>query len=110
MVTDEKTRQQQIVSILEQDPEADYTHIFISGYEYQANEQLYDRLAEEIQICVVIERDTVFHGGKNIRIIYKPMYLLTMAAILNGESVTGLSKNGNRSVFVLSHRLVRFWR
>ena len=93
MVTDEKTRQQQIVSILEQDPEADYTHIFISGYEYQANEQLYDRLAEEIQICVVIERDTVFHGGKNIRIIYKPMYLLTMAAILNGESVTGLSKN-----------------
>lgn len=92
MVTDEKTRQQQIVSILEQDPEADYTHIFISGYEYQANEQLYDRLAEEIQICVVIERDTVFHGGKNIRIIYKPMYLLTMVAILNGESVTGLSK------------------
>ncbi len=92
MVVDEKTRQQQIVSILERDPEADYTHIFISGYEYQVNEQLYDRLAEEIQVCVVIERDTVFRGGKNIRIIYKPMYLLTMAAILNGESVTGLAK------------------
>ena len=92
MVVDEKTRQQQIVSILERDSEADYTHIFISGYEYQVNEQLYDRLAEEIQVCVVIERDTVFRGGKNIRIIYKPMYLLTMAAILNGESVTGLAK------------------
>lgn len=90
MVVDEKTRQQQIVSILEQDPEADYTHIFISGYEYQANGQLYDRLAEEIQVCIVIERDTVFHGSKNIRIIYKPLYLLTLAAILNGESVTGL--------------------
>lgn len=90
MVVDEKTRQQQIISILERDPEADYTHIFISGYEYQANGQLYDRLAEEIQVCIVIERDTVFHGSKNIRIIYKPLYLLTLAAILNGESVTGL--------------------
>ena len=90
MVVDEKTRQQQIISILERDPEADYTHIFISGYEYQANGQLYDRLAEEIQVCIVIERDTVFHGSKNIRIIYKPLYLLTLAEILNGESVTGL--------------------
>lgn len=96
MVTDDKSRQQQIVSILERDPEADYTHIFMSSYEYQANEQLYDRLAEEIRVCVVIERDTVFRGGENIRIIYKPMYLLTMAAILNGESVTGLVKQQDR--------------
>lgn len=93
LISDEKRLQQEIVAILEKDREAAYTHIFISKYEYQRNKKLYDRLADEIHICVIIDRDKTFRSGDNIRIIYMPMYILTMAAILNGESVTGLKKD-----------------
>lgn len=93
LVSDEKHLQQELISILERDSEASYTHIFISKYEYQRNKKLYDRLADEIHICVIIDRDKTFRSGENIRLIYMPMYILTMAAILNGESVTGLKQD-----------------
>lgn len=99
LIPNEKLLQKEIISILERDPEAAYTHIFISKYEYQRNAELYDRLAEEIHICVITDREKTFRSGENIRIIYMPMYLLTMAAILNGESVTGLTKDkSNRRI------------
>ena len=61
------------------------SHVFISDTEYLADQQYFDSLTERTNLVVVLDRAT---SGRvtNPRImkIYKPLYILSIASVLNG--------------------------
>ncbi len=62
-----------------------FSHIFISIVEYKENPSYFDQLAEETNVVVVLERaEESFISNHNILKIYKPFYILTIVAVLNG--------------------------
>lgn len=63
-----------------------FSHIFISDVEYREDREYFDELAKEVQVICVMEP-----GAENellnpeIRVIYKPFYILPVVSALNGE-------------------------
>ncbi len=62
-----------------------FSHIFVSMSEYKQSTAYFDKLAEETNVVVVLERsEERFISNRNILKIYKPFYILTIVAVLNG--------------------------
>ena len=72
-----------------------FTHFFIGMYEYEEDRKFFDELSMKLQLIVVVEQtDEQTIRNSNIRILYKPLYVLPVATILNGEKfVQGLDEN-----------------
>ena len=67
----------------------DFSHVFISTVEYQANEEYFDNLAEKTIVVVILEqKDESKITNPRIMKIYKPFYILAIVSILNGERCT----------------------
>ncbi len=63
-----------------------FSHIFISIAEYQADAEYFDNLSKRAKVIVVIDRfDERYISNPRLLKIYKPFYILTMASVLNGE-------------------------
>ena len=62
-----------------------YTHAFITVEEYQEDEEYFDRISEQMIVVLLQNRDIATMPGGNIKVIYKPFYVLSIAAVLNGD-------------------------
>ncbi len=64
-----------------------FTHIFISGVEYQEASAYFDELAERIKVIIVIDREEEKNiQNPKISRIYKPFYILPIASAANGDA------------------------
>lgn len=62
-----------------------YTHAFITPDEYREDKEYFDELSHQLVVVLLQDRETGFTPGGNIKSIYKPFYVLSIAAVLNGE-------------------------
>lgn len=62
-----------------------FSHVFISLAEYKDHPDFFDKLSEQTSVVVVLERSEETQVlNRNILKIYKPFYILTIVAVLNG--------------------------
>lgn len=64
-----------------------FTHIFIGWEEFCEDKKFFEELSMEIQVVLILERDMAAYVGGRIQCIYKPFYVLSVAAVVNGEKV-----------------------
>ncbi|MBE5951102.1 MAG: response regulator [Lachnospiraceae bacterium] len=64
-----------------------FTHVFIGWEEFCEDKKYFEELSTEIQVVLILERDMAAYVGGRIQCIYKPFYVLSMAAVINGERV-----------------------
>lgn len=65
-----------------------YTHLFLGREEYRESKQYFDRLAGQISITVVQERNDREPLAGNMRNIYKPFYVISIGNVINGEKLS----------------------
>lgn len=63
------------------------THCFIGKEEYLQYKEYFERMADKINIVIVQDRRDSVEVPPNMRCIYKPIYELPIASILNNESM-----------------------
>ncbi len=76
-----------------------FSHIFISVVEYMAQKEYFDMLAAKTNVIVVLDRfDEKYVTGANVLKIYKPLYILSIVAVLNGlgDSKTLIGQGGKK--------------
>ena len=64
-----------------------FTHIFIGWDEFCEDKKFFEDLSMEVQVVLILERDMAAYVGGRIQCIYKPFYVLSIAAVVNGEKV-----------------------
>ena len=64
-----------------------FTHIFIGWDEFCEDKKFFEELSMEIQVVLILERNMAAYVGGRIQCIYKPFYVLSIAAVVNGEKV-----------------------
>ncbi len=64
-----------------------YTHLFISWEEYIEDKEYFDSIQEELHIILIMDERPTERVGAHIRQIYKPFYVLSVAAMLNREDI-----------------------
>lgn len=62
------------------------THLFIGSEEYEENREWFEKLAGEVRVIVVADRNFVPMPGTRTKLLKKPFYSLTIANMLNAES------------------------
>ena len=62
------------------------THLFIGVEEYEENREWFEKLAGEVRVIVVADRNFVPMLGTRTKLLKKPFYCLTIANMLNAES------------------------
>lgn len=73
-----------------------YTHLFIGREEYIAEREFITEAAKKCKVVVVQDRNNAIEVPENIQCIFKPFYVLSVAAILNNEKIMS-SLNNRRS-------------
>ncbi len=69
-----------------------YTHLFVGREEYIAEKEYFTKAACEYNVVVVQDRSNAVEVPENIRCIFKPFYVLSVAAVLNNERLlTGIN-------------------
>lgn len=71
-----------------------YTHALITQEEYREDPVYFDGLAGQLKIIMIQDRETGFTPGGNIQRLYKPFYVLSLAAALYGDSARGGADGG----------------
>jgi len=64
-----------------------FTHIFIGWEEFCEDKKFFEELSMEIQVVLILERDMAAYVGGRIQCIYKPFYVLSVVAVVNGEKI-----------------------
>lgn len=79
-----------------------YTHIFISLVEYQEDQTYFDELSLQTKLVTVLDRaEDKCVLNHNILRIYKPLYILPIVSVLNGDTESeGELYHGRLSKFV----------
>ncbi len=62
-----------------------YTHAFITIDEYREDKEYFIELSEQMVVVMLQNRDNVETPGGNIKLVYKPYYVLSIASVLNGD-------------------------
>jgi len=62
-----------------------YTHAFITIDEYKEDKIYFDELSHEMVVIMLQSRENAEVPGGNIKMVYKPYYVLSIASMLNGE-------------------------
>lgn len=64
-----------------------YTHLFTAREEYVQSKAYFDALGEQMEVSVVQDRQDSVELGEKLHKIYKPLYLLSIVNLINGEKV-----------------------
>lgn len=62
-----------------------YTHAFITVDEYKEDKEYFDEISNQLVVALLQNRENVEKPGGNIKMVYKPYYVLSIASLLNGE-------------------------
>ena len=63
-----------------------FSHVFISLTEYREDKEYFDELSQRVKLTVVLDSfDMDLITNRNIVLLAKPLYILPIAAIINGE-------------------------
>ncbi len=62
-----------------------YTHLFLGYEEYQEDVEFFTGLSEHLLVALVIDRGRPLPKQHNFICIYKPFYVMSIAAVLNGD-------------------------
>ena len=62
-----------------------YTHAFITIDEYKEDKEYFDEISNQLVVVMLQNRENAQEPGGNIKMVYKPYYVLSIASILNGE-------------------------
>jgi len=62
-----------------------YTHAFITVDEYREDKEYFDELSYQLVVVMLQSRQNAQTPGGNIKMVYKPYYVLSIASLLNGE-------------------------
>jgi signal transduction histidine kinase/CheY-like chemotaxis protein len=70
-----------------------FTHVFISLEEYNKNPEFFEKLTESVKVIVIMDRQNENPlKNKAFQIIYKPFFVLSVVAALNGKQVRSNAK------------------
>lgn len=76
-----------------------FTHLFVAREEYISYKDFWQQAAEKYTVVLVQDRNNAIEVPENIKCIYKPFYVLSIAAILNNEKMmSGLNDRRNNGV------------
>ncbi len=64
-----------------------YTHCIIAREEYTAAKDFFNKLADRMDVLVIQDRNNAIPLPPNLKSIYKPFYCLSVASVLNNESI-----------------------
>lgn len=67
--------------------EKTFTHLFTAREEYNAETEFFNRMAENMDLIVLQDRTNAMELPEKIRCMYKPFYILSVAAVFNHESI-----------------------
>lgn len=60
--------------------------VFTADEEYLENKEYFDRLSEQLQVVLMVNRDfDLKMVGRKIQLIYRPLHVFSVATVLNGE-------------------------
>ncbi len=62
-----------------------YTHAFITTEEYMEDKAYFDELSSQMVVILLQNRENSIKYGGNIKPLYKPFYVLSIASVLNGD-------------------------
>jgi len=62
-----------------------YTHVFVTTDEYMEDKEYFDEISHQMVVILLQDRENSIITGGNIKSLYKPFYVLSVATILNGE-------------------------
>ena len=84
-----------------------FTHVFISLTEYREDIAYFDELSQKVKLVVVLDSfDMDLITNRNIILLAKPLYVLPIAAVINGEHDVEVSHPANRFTAPDTHVLV----
>lgn len=61
------------------------SHLFIAQADYMENADYYENLAKSIRVVVIADRTLSLHKDSKLLIIRKPLFMLSVVNLLNGE-------------------------
>lgn len=64
-----------------------YTHIFVSRAGYKEDKSYFENLSEKLRVTIVQDRADAIPVGNKMRNMYKPLYSLPIANIVNNEKI-----------------------
>ncbi len=79
----------------------DYTHCIIAREEYIAAKEYFNELSEKKEVLVIQDRVNAMTLPNNVKTIYKPFYSMSVASVLNNESIVA-------SFYQSSSTVIRF--
>ncbi len=62
-----------------------FTHAFITTAEYMEDKAYFDEISHQMVVILLQNRENSVPAGGNIKSVYKPFYVLSIATVLNGE-------------------------
>ena len=62
-----------------------YTHAFITVDEYREDKKYFNEISYQMVVVMLQNRENAEIPGGNIKMVYKPYYVLSIASMLNGE-------------------------
>ncbi len=62
-----------------------YTHAFITIDEYREDKEYFEELSHQLVVVMLQNRENAEQPKGNIKMVYKPYYVLSIASVLNGE-------------------------
>lgn len=76
-----------------------YTHLFVGREEFIAEKEYFTEAANKYKVVVIQDRNNAVEVSENIRCIFKPFYVLSVAAVLNNERMlAGLNDRRNSPI------------
>ena len=62
-----------------------YTHAFITVDEYGEDEAYFEEISKQLVVVMLQNRENAMTPAGNIKMLYKPYYVLSIASVLNGD-------------------------
>ncbi len=79
--------------------ENDFTHLFAAREEYVSEADFFSKASEKTEIIVVQDRTDAVDVPDGIKCMYKPFYILSVAAVFNHENIlTNLNDRRNSNI------------
>ncbi len=79
--------------------ENDFTHLFAAREEYISEADFFSKASEKTEIIVVQDRTDAVDVPDGIKCMYKPFYILSVAAVFNHENIlTNLNDRRNSNI------------
>ncbi len=76
------------------------SHIFIAQAEYMENVSYYEDLARGIRVVIIADRTFTLRKGSRLLVIRKPLFMLSVVNLLNGE----MQKDDSEAGQIAGHR------